>query len=140
MTVARALSATTSIALLLAACTGGPGDLPGTDGGSGGQGGSSSGSSGGSSGGSSSGSSGTNAQIRASDFDQSCTAATDCVAVFEGQICSPCGCPNAAIAKKDLQEYASTRAAANCPQTDIACDACAAPAVDCAAGKCAIRR
>lgn len=141
MTVARALSAASSMALFLVACTGGPGELPGSDGGSGG--GSSSGSTSSSSSSSSSSTSssgGTNTTIKASDFDQSCTTAADCAPIYEGAICTPCACPNAAIAKKDLAKYNDTRADADCPPTGVQCDACSPPAVTCAGGKCAINR
>ncbi len=131
MSLARlAAAAAPMIALLLAACTGGPGNLPGT-GDAGADASSSS---------SSSGSGGTNAQIRASDFDQSCTTAADCAAVFEGPICKPCPCENAAIAKKDAEKYASTKAGADCPpQGDVACAPCVPPILECTAGKCALR-
>jgi hypothetical protein len=44
--------------------------------------------------------------IRASDYDQSCTTATDCTSVFEGDTCaSRCGCPNATISQKALDGY-----------------------------------
>ena len=134
MSLARlAAAAAPMIALLLAACTGGPGNLPGT-GDAGADASSSSSSS------SSSGSGGTNAQIRASDFDQSCTTAADCAAVFEGPICKPCPCENAAIAKKDAEKYASTKAGADCPpQGDVACAPCVPPILECTAGKCALR-
>jgi hypothetical protein len=120
------------VVALVAACTGGPGDLPAGDGGT---------SSSGSTSSSSSGSSGTNAQIRASDFDQSCTTAADCAAVFEGPICKPCPCENAAIAKKDAEKYASTKAGADCPpqEGDVACAPCLPPIMACNAGKCALR-
>jgi hypothetical protein len=62
-----------------------------------------------------------NAQlIQASNYDQSCAADTDCVAVAEGNFCYPGAgnCPNAAISKSANAQYqadtAKTRAA-SCP-------------------------
>jgi hypothetical protein len=59
-----------------------------------------------------------NAQlIQASNYDQSCTTDTDCVAVAEGNFCYPGAgnCPNAAISKSANAQYqadtAKTRAA-----------------------------
>ena len=44
--------------------------------------------------------------IRASDYDQSCSAAQDCTAVFEGDTCTAqCDCPNATINVKALDGY-----------------------------------
>ena len=135
MTNLRTAVAITLVSVF-AACTGGTGDLPGsTDGGSSSSGGSSTSSS---SGGSSSGGGG---EIRASDFDQSCTGDQDCVAIYQGNACTPCACPNAAIAVADRQAYNDTRASFQCPQNeDIVCDACSAPLVACTAGTCAIKQ
>jgi hypothetical protein len=121
---------------LAAACTGGSGDLPGSTS-SGGSSGSTSGASGGSS-------SGGGAQIRASDFDQSCTGDQDCVAVFEGDVCAPCACANAAIALTARAEYNDARSnlfsSADCVKPDVECDVCPDPPVSCGQGTCAITR
>ena len=110
------------LVFVVVACTGGGGSLDGDGGTS---------SSGGSSG-------GTNQQIRASEFSQSCVDDTDCTAVYEGAICSQCGCPNAGIAKSALSDYTAKRQSAGCPQTDVDCAACANVAVTCAQGVCRV--
>src|SRR5262249_6764888 len=62
--------------------------------------------------------------LHASDYDQTCTTAADCIVMTEGNIC-PCSCPNAAISKKDeAREEADTqRALAQCEHDE--CGACA---------------
>jgi hypothetical protein len=81
--------------------------------------------------------------IRASDYDQSCAKASDCVAIYAG-VASCCGgsCDNAAINKSDESKYESDLAAdkpTDC--TGMACPAiaCETPGVACVAGKCAIQ-
>jgi len=119
------------LALALVACTGGAGELPnGSSGGSSsGQGASSSSSTSSSSTSSSSSGSTANTIIHASDYDQSCTGASDCVPVREGSVCG-CGCPSAAINKNDQEQYAADTESlkAGCPSSGTS--ACG---VDCAA-------
>jgi hypothetical protein len=139
-----------SFALVVVACTGGPGPIDQTGGGSSsgsnnGSGLPGTGSSTGSNGsGTSTGSGNTpepTGTISASEFSQECVEATDCVAVYEGSICNQCGCPNAAIARTDAVEYSTKRASAGCPTTDEACaNDCEAPAVACTDGKCTVNR
>jgi hypothetical protein len=130
---------------VLVACTGGPGplllgenqDIDPTAEGNGNNTpvpGGSSGSSGGSgSVGGSSGSSGTTtnppvtATITGLEFDRACNADADCVAVFQGFVCTTCKCPNTAIATKDRARYDSalqTRSTGCAPPGDVACAAC----------------
>ncbi len=78
--------------------------------------------------------------IQASDYDQSCTAATDCRAVPAGDVCA-CACDYDAINAKDEQrynaDYAERRDA--CSGADL-CGACPElPAPLCAKGKCVVR-
>jgi hypothetical protein len=77
------------------------------------------------------------AVIRASDYDQSCTTDSDCMAVTEGNSCRPCfACPNAAINGRDLDRYQSDVAAATTVVNT--CD-CFAPLACCHAGRCGVR-
>lgn len=129
----------------LAACVGGPGPLPGEEqgqdqgssvddgappratpsGGEGsvGEGGDSVGSS----------------TISASDFDRSCAADADCLAVYEGSLCG-CACPNAAIAAKDASEYASRAedARKSCSSNETCVADCRAVSAKCSSGTCAL--
>lgn len=121
------------LAVGLVGCVGGPGDGFGGDGGGG-----SSGSSGSSGPSSSSGGAGT--QVHASDFDQTCKVASDCAAIYEGEVCTPCPCPNAAIATSQASSYQSkvTSIRATCgPMPGIACQ-CAARVPACAGSKCGV--
>ena len=65
--------------------------------------------------------------LRASDYDQDCEVDSDCVAVFEGEGCTACRCPNAAISTQDATKYATDvqNAAKDCPaRGDVACASC----------------
>jgi hypothetical protein len=134
--------------VVLVACTGGAGPIDQTGNGSSSSSSgltSSSGgsSSGGSSGGSSSGGSGggSNQTVQASEFSQACVESTDCLAIYEGNVCDPCKCPNAAIAKAAASDYAEKFRGAECPTTDVACAAdCAEATPVCAQGTCTINR
>jgi hypothetical protein len=65
-------------------------------------------------------------------YDQSCAAASDCVAVIDGDVC--CGCPNAAINKVDLDRYH-----ADLGECSEQCDIfCAEVAVSCEDGTCMV--
>jgi len=55
-----------------------------------------------------------NAQlIQASDYDQSCKSASDCVLVAEGNFCQPAGCPSAAINAGAYGQYQADVAKTN---------------------------
>jgi hypothetical protein len=43
--------------------------------------------------------------VSASSFDQSCTTAADCAAIFQGSLCGPCICPSTYINKNSLPTY-----------------------------------
>lgn len=79
--------------------------------------------------------------IRASDYDQTCATSDDCVAIYEGSLCAPCGCANAAIAKSATStESTDARArAASCPLVaGISCGACWDSRLTCSGGRCGI--
>ncbi len=72
--------------------------------------------------------------VRASTYDQTCTSAADCVAVFDGNVCSAqCRCQNSGINRSDLARYQ-----ANFPHADggLACP-CPAQMIACLSGLCA---
>ena len=76
--------------------------------------------------------------IVATDYDQTCATAADCVLIDEGSsCCSACG--NAAINKKDLARYQSDAAQRRSACAGVGCPAiaCAFSAAVCTAGKCA---
>ena len=81
--------------------------------------------------------------IKASNYDQSCTADTDCVAVYEGSSCALCVliCPGgAAISMGALAQYMSDIAntTANVSTNRLACsgDCGVTPLPRCVAGRC----
>ena len=53
----------------------------------------------------------TGGTIQASSYDQSCVADGDCAPVYQGDLCSSCFCPNAAIAQSALAKYQADFAA-----------------------------
>jgi hypothetical protein len=77
--------------------------------------------------------------IQASDYDQSCATATDCVSVQEGNVCDPAAhqCANAAISKSAYDQYQAdvAKALASCNNPG-ACGFESPPC--CVAGKCQI--
>jgi hypothetical protein len=79
--------------------------------------------------------------LRASDYDQTCQAAADCVGIQVGQA-SCCGfnnCgDNAAINKSDLHQYLSDygAAASGCGTVDCPDIECQEPPVACVSGRC----
>ena len=68
----------------------------------------------------------------ASDYNQSCVEAADCVAVIDGDVC--CGCPNAAINKDAKADYDADLGECE-EQCDIFCEA---TVVSCIEGTCAV--
>lgn len=74
------------------------------------------------------------------DFDQTCSAASDCAPVRSGDLCGGgCDCPNSAINKSDLSRYTMEEAqkVKSCSGKPVACP-CVAPQVACDQGKCAL--
>jgi uncharacterized protein YceK len=80
--------------------------------------------------------SGCSTTIDADDFDQSCTEASDCTAVWVGDICN-CDCFSvAAINVDELAEYQEQRDGISCTNE---CGPCAnSPYWDCRDGQCRI--
>ncbi len=74
-----------------------------------------------------------NAQISVAGYDRSCNADEDCVAVFQGAVCTPCRCPSEPIAKKDQDKYNSDLETKRigCPAATTSCQPCGAPQVGC---------
>ncbi len=84
---------------------------------------------------SSSSSGATPADLVATDYSQSCANDSECVAVYQGAVCTSCACPNSAIAKADDPKYLSdyTNRRAMCPSTSsgASCDCALPSAVNC---------
>jgi hypothetical protein len=76
--------------------------------------------------------------LNAGDYDQTCKAASDCIDVLVGDVCS-CGCDDAAIAKSAQATFQADDTAARgaCGSSSIECVACPdKPAPTCVSGKC----
>ena len=74
-------------------------------------------------------------------YSKTCTVASDCVGVFFGDQCSPCGCANDAIATTAKVTYDADRSAAIAacgPRPAIACGPCQDVVLKCTAGACGI--
>lgn len=77
------------------------------------------------------------ADMRASDYDQTCQSSSDCVAVQEGTVCTVCGCQNAAVNTKDVVKFATERSSrlSKCDPAiytqGVACAACQAKTAYC---------
>jgi hypothetical protein len=74
--------------------------------------------------------------ISAGTYDQSCAGDADCAPVFQGDVCSQCWCPNAAINQSALSAYTAALNASG-PSTVI-CNCPAYPPPVCAAGVCTL--
>ena len=76
--------------------------------------------------------------ITASDYDQSCTAATDCAQVAEGDLCTMiCDCPNATVSTSVVAQYRAdfeTKRVFN-----LGCPCPSGPIPKCVAGKCTVQ-
>ncbi len=83
---------------------------------------------------------GCNTTITSSHYDQTCTAASDCVAVGTGDVCRSCLCPNSAINQKDLARYEADekRLHSLCPGSVALCDCVQTAPVTCTGGRCAL--
>lgn len=83
------------------------------------------------------------APLDGTKYSKACTGDGDCTTATVGSVCSPCKCPNAAIASSELAKYdADFRAASSqcrTPQGDIACAACAPATVACLSGTCTLQ-
>jgi hypothetical protein len=78
---------------------------------------------------------GCSTSIDAADYDQTCQAATDCRAIFTGDVCD-CGCSTAAINVADYTAYVDDRGSPSC-STD--CEPCPAPVEVCTMGVCGVQ-
>lgn len=78
--------------------------------------------------------------ISASDYDQSCKTASDCVGVTQGDLCRGklCACVNAAVSASAQGQYQADFAAKN-PGFDVVCPCPLGPAVVCQSGRCALQ-
>lgn len=79
--------------------------------------------------------------LHASSYSQTCSVASDCVAVFSGDLCNGCGCPNEAINVSDQRRYeADARAyTALCSPLRPRCLAdCIQVFPACSAGRCTL--
>lgn len=80
--------------------------------------------------------------LDAKDYSSTCTAASECVAVYFGELCQVCGgCANGAIHQSQVAKYESDRQAISrsCGPTPlVACAACRAPMVACTGGRCVV--
>jgi hypothetical protein len=75
-------------------------------------------------------------ELSASDYDQSCQTADECIAVFIGELCAgDCRCANDAINQSSLDEYTKDIEPASDCTSELACK-CAAPQLACEAGRC----
>lgn len=77
--------------------------------------------------------------IVASDYNQHCAVAADCVLINEGDVCGCGGCGNAAIAKTDQAKFNADVEARKkmCSGPPIACPAmCIYSETSCIAGTC----
>lgn len=75
--------------------------------------------------------------VNATDFDRTCTAATDCVVVKPAG-CDPCACPTVAIASKDMAKFDEALAKLACPEPDLSvrCAPCQLFGATCEGGGC----
>ena len=76
--------------------------------------------------------------ISTAGYDVSCTADTDCVAVYAGTLCSACLCPNATINQGAAAAYSAVIAAADPSPPACLCPAYGQPT--CIGGTCALVR
>ena len=70
--------------------------------------------------------------IDPADYEQSCGADDDCVAILVGDVCE-CGCDTAAINKVDESRYNEDRASISCSND---CGACPGAKGICRSGSC----
>ncbi len=75
--------------------------------------------------------------VNPTDFDRSCTAATDCVVVKRAG-CDPCACATEAIASKDMAKFDEAQGKLACPEPDLSvrCSPCQLYSATCEQGRC----
>ena len=74
--------------------------------------------------------------ISAASYDQACNVAADCVAVYQGDLCGGCLCPNAAINQAAHPAYSAVLA--NLLPPVVPCDCPDIPPPVCQAGTCVL--
>lgn len=75
-------------------------------------------------------------------YKTECAAPADCAAVFFGDQCGVCACPNAAISSSEKVLYDADRSAAiaTCgPRAAVACGPCEDRVLTCTAGVCGLQ-
>lgn len=75
----------------------------------------------------------------ASRYDQSCARDVDCALVSSGEVCVPCGCPNAAINSGSISAWntEASRARQWCgPIPAVACGPCPETVAKCVSQAC----
>ncbi len=75
-------------------------------------------------------------------YKTECAAPADCAAVFFGDQCRVCACPNGAISSSDKVQYEADRSAAiaTCgPRAAVACGPCEDRVLTCTAGVCGLQ-
>ncbi len=77
--------------------------------------------------------------MRTADYDRSCTKDSDCVAVFEGDLCDVC-CNDGAINKRDEQRYEQDLEHARdaCGEKIMQCEPCMGASATCQRGRCLV--
>lgn len=69
-------------------------------------------------------------RVAADDFERSCDVDEDCAAVYEGEICAECQCPNAAINITELEAYLAQFDTMCVPNDQCPCVGATATCVD----------
>lgn len=83
-----------------------------------------------------------NPTIEAKNYSQTCSQASECVAVKLGALCEVCGCLNGAINVSDKAKYDAEVKAIGCPPRlgpQPACSPCPSPGADCVGGQCVFK-
>jgi hypothetical protein len=79
--------------------------------------------------------------ISVADLSNACTTDSDCIAVFAGDVCSECTCPNTAIASTEMAAYDSLEAAKQagcCPNEGPTCECPTIGVPTCQSGTCTL--
>lgn len=80
--------------------------------------------------------------IDGKQYATACQVPADCAAVFFGDQCSACACPNAAISASQKVTYDADRSGARAacgPQPAIACAECPEVVLTCTSGVCGVQ-
>lgn len=79
-------------------------------------------------------------QLSVEAFSKQCGSDEDCIAVFEGNVCGDCTCPNRSINRSEGDDYdkARDKLTEQCSESlfmQVSCD-CAMPKLACVQGQC----